>query len=69
MGLKAHDYAFLKPLMLYSLHYKKPITLFWIQYGALFDDERTTQWVEENWPFAEVACPGRSIEWTAWDRL
>ena len=31
--------------------------------------EWTTQWVEENWPFAELAYPGRSIEWTAWDQL
>lgn len=27
------------------------------------------QWVEMNWPFAEVAYPGRAIEWAAWDKL
>lgn len=29
----------------------------------------TQQWVEEHWPFAEVAYPGRAIEWIAWDQL
>lgn len=31
--------------------------------------EWTVQWVEQSWPFAEVAYPGRSIEWAAWDKL
>jgi len=30
---------FLQPFMFYWLHYKKPIHIFWIQYGAIFDDE------------------------------
>lgn len=41
-------------------------------FDAGFDEELyawTRQWVEENWPFEEVAYPGRSIEWTAWDEL
>lgn len=36
-------------------------------------DERlydwTRQWVEENWPFEEVAYPGRAIDWDTWDTL
>lgn len=42
------------------------------EFDAGFDAELygwATQWVEENWPFAEVAFPGRSIEWTARDQL
>lgn len=38
------------------------------EFDAGFDAEFyewTTQWVEENWPFTELAFPGRSIEWTA----
>lgn len=42
------------------------------EYDAGFDAELyewTQQWVEENWPFDEVAYPGRAIEWAAWDAL
>ncbi|NQV70496.1 MAG: hypothetical protein HQ498_10765 [Pseudohongiella sp.] len=41
-------------------------------FDAGFDEtlyEWTQLWVEENWSFAEVAYPGRAIEWTAWDQL
>jgi hypothetical protein len=31
--------------------------------------EWTEQWVEMSWPFADVAYPGRNIEWAAWDKL
>jgi len=31
--------------------------------------EWTQQWIEESWPFAEVAYPGRAIEWSVWDEL
>jgi hypothetical protein len=31
--------------------------------------EWTEQWVETSWPFADVAYPGRAIEWAAWDKL
>lgn len=42
------------------------------EYDAGFDAELyawTQQWVEENWPFEDVAYPGRAIEWAAWDAL
>ena len=42
------------------------------EYDEGFDEELyewTTEWVEAQWPFAEVAYPGRAIEWTAWDTL
>lgn len=42
------------------------------EFDAGFDEELyawTQQWVEESWPFEEVAYPGRSIEWSAWDEL
>ncbi len=29
----------------------------------------TVKWIEQSWPFAEVAYPGRAIEWSAWDKL
>ena len=41
-------------------------------FDAGFDEslyEWTLQWVEQSWPFAEVAYPGRAIDWTAWDEL
>jgi hypothetical protein len=40
------------------------------EYDAGFDAELYSwaqNWVEESWPFAEVAYPGRAIEWAAWD--
>jgi hypothetical protein len=42
------------------------------EFDAGFDEKLyawTQQWVEGSWPFEEVAYPGRSIEWTAWDKL
>ena len=41
-------------------------------FDAGFDEELfewTLKWIEEAWPFAEVAYPGRSIAWAAWDKL
>lgn len=41
-------------------------------FDAGFDAELydwAIEWVEQSWPFAEVAYPGRSIEWTVWDQL
>jgi len=29
----------------------------------------TRQWIEQDWPFAEVAYPGRAIDWAAWEAL
>jgi hypothetical protein len=31
--------------------------------------EWALQWVEQSWPFVEVAYPGRAIECAAWDEL
>lgn len=31
--------------------------------------EWALQWVEQSWPFEQVAYPGRAIEWSAWDEL
>lgn len=42
------------------------------EFDAGFDAELfewALQWVEESWPFAEVAYPGRTIEWDAWEKL
>lgn len=42
------------------------------EFDAGFDEELyawAQQWVEESWPFEEVAYPGRSIEWSVWDKL
>ncbi len=42
------------------------------EFDAGFDTELyawASAWVEENWPFEEVAYPGRAIEWAAWDQL
>lgn len=54
--------------------YDAQVTL-WVtkaEYDAGFDAELyawTTEWVAENWPFAEVAYPGRAIAWSTWDQL
>lgn len=42
------------------------------EFDAGFDAELyawTTRWIEESWPFVEVAYPGRAIEWSTWDTL
>lgn len=39
-------------------------------YDAGFDAELyawVVRWVQKDWPFARVAYPGRSIEWSDWD--
>jgi hypothetical protein len=41
-------------------------------YDAGFDAELyrwVTGWIKKDWPFAKVAYPGRSIDWTTWDSL
>jgi len=43
-----------------------------VDYDAGFDSTLygwTAEWIEQSWPFTEVAYPGRAIEWTAWDSL
>lgn len=40
------------------------------EYDAGFDAELykwVVAWVRKDWPFANVAYPGRAIEWAAWD--
>lgn len=42
------------------------------EFDAGFDAELyawATQWVAENWPFEQVAYPGRAIAWSEWDAL
>lgn len=42
------------------------------EYDAGFDAklyEWVTNWIRQDWPFAKVAYPGRSIEWNTWDSL
>lgn len=42
------------------------------EYDAGFDAELydwATRWVETEWPFENVAYPGRAIEWDEWDAL
>ena len=41
-------------------------------YEAGFDEilfEWTKMWVEQSWPFSNVAYPGRTIDWATWDAL
>lgn len=41
-------------------------------YDAGFDAELydwVVNWVQKVWPFAKIAYPGRSIEWSAWDAM
>ena len=54
--------------------YDAQVTLWVTQadYDAGFEAtlyEWTKYWVEQSWPFAEVAYPGRDIAWEAWDQL
>ncbi|XOV85489.1 MAG: hypothetical protein ACFHXK_10300 [bacterium] len=42
------------------------------EYDAGFDAELyawATQWISEEWPFNQVAYPGRAIKWDVWDAL
>lgn len=42
------------------------------EYDAGFDAELyrwVTDWMQKDWPFKNVAYPGRSIEWAAWDSM
>lgn len=41
-------------------------------YEAGFDAilfEWTKMWIEQSWPFSNVAYPGRTIDWATWDAL
>lgn len=42
------------------------------EYDAGFDRQLyafVTKWIAQDWPFAKVAYPGRSIDWQTWDGL
>lgn len=42
------------------------------EYDAGFDAELyawTQGWIAKDWPFRNVAWPGRAIPWETWDRL
>ncbi len=42
------------------------------EYDAGFDEELyawTVNWIAEEWPFAQVAYPGRAIAWETWDSM
>lgn len=42
------------------------------EFDAGFDEELydwTKSWVARDWPFADVAWPGRTISWEEWDAL
>ena len=42
------------------------------QFDAGFDETLyfwTKSWVEQSWPFSNVAYPGREIDWATWDQL
>jgi|GEM_PF-326104 len=42
------------------------------EYDAGFDAELyawATQWISKEWPFEQVAYPGRAIAWETWDSL
>ena len=41
-------------------------------FDAGFDEilfEWTEMWIEQSWPFSNVAYPGRTIDWATWDAL
>jgi hypothetical protein len=42
------------------------------EFDAGFDAELyawAVQWIEQSWPFEQVAYPGRAIAWSQWDAL
>lgn len=42
------------------------------EYDAGFDEELyawTQEWIAQDWPFSNVAYPGRAINWEEWDAL
>ena len=31
--------------------------------------EAVRRWIAEDWPFKNVAYPGRTIDWSAWEKI
>ena len=66
--------VYVRPVSKPGYGYEAEVSL-WVtkaDYDAGFDEvlyEWTREWVEENWPFDDVAYPGRAPEWDTWDQL
>ncbi|MEO1552848.1 MAG: twin-arginine translocation pathway signal protein [Pseudomonadota bacterium] len=51
------------------------VVRFWVtkaEYDQGFDaelNEWVANWIQTEWPFTQVAYPGRAIEWADWDAL
>ena len=66
--------VYVRPISKKGYGYEAEVRL-WVtkaDYDEGFDAELyewTKQWVEENWPFEDVAYPGRAPEWDTWDQL
>ncbi len=66
--------VYVRPVSKPGYGYEAEVAL-WVtkaDYDAGFDAELyawAQQWLEEQWPFEDVAYPGRAIEWSTWDQL
>lgn len=65
---------YVRPVSKPGYGYEAEVSLWVTQadFDAGFDAELyewTMQWIEENWPFEDVAYPGRDPEWDTWDQL
>ena len=66
--------VYVRPISKAGYGYEAEVAL-WVtkaDYDAGFDEELyewTQEWLEESWPFEDVAYPGRAPEWDTWDQL
>lgn len=73
-GSREMGCVYVRPVSKPGYGYEAEVRL-WVtkaDYDAGFDGELyewTQKWVEENWPFEDVAYPGRDPEWDTWDQL
>ena len=73
-GTREMGCVYVRPISKPGYGYEAEVRL-WVtkaDYDAGFDAtlyEWTQEWVEETWPFEDVAYPGRAVEWATWDQL
>ena len=73
-GTREMGCVYVRPVSKPGYGYEAEVRL-WVtkaDYDEGFDAELyewTQNWVEENWPFEDVAYPGRDPEWDTWDQL
>jgi hypothetical protein len=73
-GQREMGCIYVRPVSKEGYGYEAQVSL-WVtaaDYEAGFDEELyqwTREWLEQEWPFPDVAYPGRDPEWHTWDQL